>query len=175
MITQRGPIFLSDTSINVNPSAKELAKIAQMTAETAKMFGLQPVLAMLSFSNYGSSEFQEATKIIDAVKFLHRYYPNIEVDGPVQSDFALNKEMLKTRFPFSQLSNKNVNTLIFPNLDSANITYKLMKELNGTLSIGPILMGLNAPVHILQLGASVQEIVNMAALAVVDAQQKRKK
>ena len=174
MLTQRGPIFLSDTSININPSAKELAKIAQMTAQTAKMFGLQPVLAMLSYSNYGSSEFAEATKITEAVKFLHRYYPDIDVDGPIQSDFALNKEMLKSRFPFSQLSKKNVNTLIFPNLDSANITYKLMKELNGTLSIGPILMGLNAPVHILQLGASVQEIVNMAAMAVVDAQQKRK-
>ena len=174
MLTQRGPIFLSDTSININPSAKELAKIAQMTAQTAKMFGLQPVLAMLSYSNYGSSEFPEATKISDAVKYLHRYHPDIDVDGPVQSDFALNKEMLKSRFPFSQLSKKNVNTLIFPNLDSANITYKLMKELNGTLSIGPILMGLNAPIHILQLGASVQEIVNMAALAVVDAQQKRK-
>jgi len=174
MLTQRGPIFLSDTSININPTAKELAKIAQMTAQTAKMFGLQPVLAMLSYSNYGSSEFEEAKKISDAVKYLHRYYPDIDVDGPIQSDFALNKEMLKSRFPFSRLSKKNVNTLIFPNLDSANITYKLMKELNGTLSIGPILMGLNAPIHILQLGASVQEIVNMAALAVVDAQQKRK-
>ena len=174
MLTQRGPIFLSDTSININPTAKELAKIAQMTAKTAKMFGLQPVLAMLSYSNYGSSEFEEAKKITDAVKYLHRYYPDIDVDGPIQSDFALNKEMLKSRFPFSRLSKKNVNTLIFPNLDSANITYKLMKELNGTLSIGPILMGLNAPIHILQLGASVQEIVNMAALAVVDAQQKRK-
>ena len=129
---------------------------------------------MLSFSNYGSSEFEEATKISNAVKILHRYYPNINVDGPVQSDFALNKKMLKSKFPFSHLTNKNVNTLIFPNLDSANITYKLMKELNGNLSIGPILMGLNAPIHILQLGASVQEIVNMAAVAVVDSQQKRK-
>ena len=98
----------------------------------------------------------------------------ITVAGRDSAAKPLNKEMLKSRFPFSQLSKKNVNTLIFPNLDSANITYKLMKELNGTLSIGPILMGLNAPVHILQLGASVQEIVNMAALAVVDAQQKRK-
>jgi len=174
MLTKRGPIFLSDTSLNINPNAKELAKIAQMTSQTVKMFGIQPVLAMLSFSNYGSSEFSEATKISDAVKILHRYYPDISVDGPVQSDFALNKEMLKSKFPFSQLTNKNVNTLIFPNLDSANITYKLMKELNGNLSIGPILMGLNAPVHILQLGASVQEIVNMAAVAVVDSQQKRK-
>tara|TARA_B100001057_G_scaffold90372_1_gene86594 strand:+ start:7163 stop:9430 length:2268 start_codon:yes stop_codon:yes gene_type:complete len=174
MLTKRGPIFLSDTSLNINPNAKELAKIAQMTSQTVKMFGLNPVLAMLSFSNYGSSEFLEAKKISDAVKILHRYYPNINVDGPVQSDFALNKKMLRSKFPFSHLTNKNVNTLIFPNLDSANITYKLMKELNGNLSIGPILMGLNAPIHILQLGASVQEIVNMAAVAVVDSQQKRK-
>ena len=174
MLTKRGPIFLSDTSLNINPNSKELAKIAQMTSQTVKMFGLKPVLAMLSFSNYGSSEFTEATKISNAVKILHRYYPDIDVDGPVQSDFALNKKMLKSKFPFSHLTNKNVNTLIFPNLDSANITYKLMKELNGNLSIGPILMGLNAPVHILQLGASVQEIVNMAAVAVVDSQQKRK-
>ena len=174
MLTKRGPIFLSDTSLNINPNAKELAKIAQMTSQTVKMFGLNPVLAMLSFSNYGSSEFLEAKKISDAVKILHRYYPNINVDGPVQSDFALNKKMLKSKFPFSHLTNKNVNTLIFPNLDSANISYKLMKELNGNLSIGPILMGLNAPIHILQLGASVQEIVNMAAVAVVDSQQKRK-
>ena len=175
MITQRGPIFLSDTSINVNPTAKELAIIAQMTSQTVKMFGLNPVLALLSYSNYGSSEFIEAKKITDAINILHRHYPEIDVDGPVQSDFALNKKLLKTRFPFSRLSNKNVNTLIFPNLDSANITYKLMKELNSVLSIGPILMGLSAPVHILQLGASVQEIVNMAAVAAVDAQQKRKK
>ena len=174
MLTKRGPIFLSDTSLNINPNSKELAKIAQMTSQTVKMFGLKPVLAMLSFSNYGSSEFTEATKISNAVKILHRYYPDIDVDGPVQSDFALNKKMLKSKFPFSHLTNKNVNTLIFPNLDSANITYKLMKELNGNLSIGPILMGLNAPIHILQLGASVQEIVNMAAVAVVDSQQKRK-
>ena len=174
MLTKRGPIFLSDTSLNINPNSKELAKIAQMTSQTVKMFGVHPVLAMLSFSNYGSSKFEEATKISDAVKILHRLYPNINVDGPVQSDFALNKKMLKSKFPFSHLTNKNVNTLIFPNLDSANITYKLMKELNGNLSIGPILMGLNAPVHILQLGASVQEIVNMAAVAVVDSQQKRK-
>ncbi len=174
MLTKRGPIFLSDTSLNINPNSKELAKIAQMTSQTVKLFGLQPVLAMLSFSNYGSSEFEEAIKISNAVKILHRYYPNINVDGPVQSDFALNKKMLKSKFPFSHLTNKNVNTLIFPNLDSANITYKLMKELNGNLSIGPILMGLNAPIHILQLGASVQEIVNMAAVAVVDSQQKKK-
>ena len=173
MLTNRGPLFLSDTSININPSAKELAKIAQMTAETAKMFGLTPVMAMLSFSNFGSNATEEAKKVSEAVSYLHRYYPDILVDGPLQSDFALNADMMERSFPFSQLKNSKVNTLIFPNLDAANITYKLMKELNGVLSIGPIMMGLAYPVHTLQLGASVEEIVNMTSVAVVDAQQKK--
>ncbi|MGB0256380.1 MAG: NADP-dependent malic enzyme [Flavobacteriaceae bacterium] len=173
MLTNRGPLFLSDTSININPSAKELAKIAQMTAETAKMFGLAPVIAMLSFSNFGSNATEEAKKVSEAVSYLHRYYPDILVDGPLQSDFALNTDMMERSFPFSQLKNSKVNTLIFPNLDAANITYKLMKELNGVLSIGPIMMGLAYPVHTLQLGASVEEIVNMTSVAVVDAQQKK--
>ncbi|MGA0414573.1 MAG: NADP-dependent malic enzyme [Flavobacteriaceae bacterium] len=174
MLTERGPIFLSDTTINVEPNAKELAKIAYMTAQTMNFFGITPVMAMLSFSNFGSSEFPQAKKVKDAVSFLHRYYPEIDVDGPVQSDFALNKEMLNDRFAFSTLNRKKVNALIFPNLDAANITYKLLKELNNTLSIGPILMGLQYPIHVLQLGASVEEIVNMTAVAVVDAQQKEK-
>lgn len=173
MITSRGPMFLSDTSINVNPTAKELAKIAQMTARTATFFGITPELAMLSYSNFGSSKFEEAKKVSEAVSYLHRHYPHISVDGPVQSDFALNKKMLEDRFPFSALSGKKVNVLIFPNLDAANITYKLLKELNDALSIGPILMGLNKPVHILQLGASVDEIVNMTAVTVIDAQQRQ--
>lgn len=173
MLTNRGPLFLSDTSININPSAKELAKIAQMTAETARMFGLTPVVAMLSFSNFGSNVTEEAKKVSEAVSYLHRFYPDILVDGPLQSDFALNADMMERSFPFSQLKNSKVNTLIFPNLDAANITYKLMKELNGVLSIGPIMMGLAYPVHTLQLGASVEEIVNMTAVAVVDAQQKK--
>lgn len=173
MLTNRGPLFLSDTSININPSAKELAKIAQMTADTARMFGLTPVVAMLSFSNFGSNATEEAKKVSEAVSYLHRFYPDILVDGPLQSDFALNADMMERSFPFSQLKNSKVNTLIFPNLDAANITYKLMKELNGVLSIGPIMMGLAYPVHTLQLGASVEEIVNMTAVAVVDAQQKK--
>ena len=131
-------------------------------------------MAMLSFSNFGSSEYPQAKKVREAVSFLHRYYPSLDVDGPIQSDFALNREMLNDRFSFSTLNRKKVNALIFPNLDAANITYKLLKELNNTLSIGPILMGLQHPIHVLQLGASVEEIVNMTAVAVVDAQQKEK-
>ena len=174
MLTKTGPLFLSDTTINVDPSAKELAKITQMTANMAKLFGLEPVTALLSFSNFGSSRFPQAKKVSDAVAMLHRSNPELMVDGPVQSDFALNKKMLQKGFPFSSLSNMKVNILIFPNLDAANITYKLMKELKEALSIGPILMGLSEPIHVLQLGASVEEIVNMSAIAVIDAQSKNK-
>ena len=175
MLTDNGPIFLSDTTINIDPSAKELVDIAEMTSHVVKLFGFTPVMAMVSFSNFGSSRFPQAKKITEAVEILHLNNPNIDVDGPIQADFALNKEMLEKGFPFSSLVHKKVNTLIFPNLDAANITYKLMKELNGALSIGPILMGLSEPIHILQLGASVEEIVNMAAVAVIDAQSKNKK
>ena len=174
MITQRGPMFLSDTAININPSADDLIKIAQMTSGVVKMFGIEPVMAMISYSNFGSSKDKTATKVKEAVSYLHRRHPDLLVDGELQTDFALNSEMLKANFPFSRLANKKVNTLIFPNLESANITYKLLKELNKAESIGPIMMGLRKPVHILQLGASVDEIVNMTAVAVVDAQLKGK-
>ena len=140
----------------------------------AKLFGLEPITALLSFSNFGSSRFPQAKKIVEAVEMLHRSNPELVIDGPIQSDFALNKKMLQKGFPFSSLSNMKVNVLIFPNLDAANITYKLMKELNEALSIGPILMGLSEPIHVLQLGASVEEIVNMSAIAVIDAQSKNK-
>ena len=174
MLTKSGPLFLSDTTINVEPTSKELAKIAQMTGHMAGLFGIEPVIALLSFSNFGSSRFSQAKKVSEAVSILHRSNPNLVVDGPIQSDFALNKDLLHKVFPFSVLNNKKVNILVFPNLDAANITYKLMKELNEALSIGPILMGLSEPIHVLQLGASVDEIVNMAAVAVIDAQSKNK-
>ena len=174
MITNKGPLFFSDTSINIDPSPKDLAIIAKMTAETVKMFGITPAIAMVSYSNFGSSPHPMASKVNQAVKYLHRYYPDLCVDGGIQSDFALNKEMLSNKFEFSKLSGKNVNTLIFPNLDSANTNYKLVKELDKALSIGPIMMGMSKAAHIIQLGASVDEIVNMSALAVVDAQKKNK-
>ena len=174
MLTKSGPLFLSDTTINVDPSAKQLAKIASMTGQMAKIFGMEPIIGMLSFSNFGSSRYPQAKKVSEAVSYLHRSNSKLIVDGPIQSDFALNKNLLQDRFPFSSLSNKKVNVLVFPNLDAANITYKLIKELDEGLSIGPILMGLSEPIHILQLGASVSEIVNMSAVAVVDAQTKNK-
>ena len=174
MITNKGPLFFSDTSINIDPSPKDLAIIAKMTAETVKMFGITPAIAMVSYSNFGSSPHPMASKVNQAVKYLHRYFPDLCVDGGIQTDFALNKEMLSNKFEFSKLSGKNVNTLIFPNLDSANTNYKLVKELDKALSIGPIMMGMSKAAHIIQLGASVDEIVNMSALAVVDAQKKIK-
>ena len=172
MLTSKGPIFLSDTSININPSYNELAYISIMTANTAKMFGYNPVIAMLSFSNFGSSSHPMANKVENAVKFLRRSHPNMIVDGPIQSDFALNKLMLKNKFEESKLGNQKVNILVFPNLDSANITYKVIKEIDGAKSIGPIIMGLDKAVHILQLKPSVEEIVNMSAIAVIDAQSR---
>ena len=175
LMTERGPLFLSDTSINIDPTAKDLAKIAQMTAVTVKMFGLEPIMAMISYSNFGSSNNERASKVREAVSYLHRYSPELIVDGELQTDFALNKKMRKERFPFSKLGDKKVNTLIFPNLDAANITYKLIKELNNAVNIGPIMMGLKKPVHILQLDATVDEIVNMTAIAVIDAQKKQKR
>ena len=175
MMTNRGPMFLSDTAINPDPTADELAKIALMTAKTVRLFGVEPVMAMISYSNFGSSNNPSANKVSQAVTYLHKYYPDLIIDGEIQTDFALNADMLQKKFPFSKLAGKKVNTLIFPNLESANITYKLLKELYHVDSIGPIIMGMDKPVHIFQLGASVEEMVNMAAVAVVDAQEKEKK
>lgn len=172
MLTSHGPMFLADTAVNPNPSAEEIAKIALMTGRVVKMFGFDPAIAMVSFSNFGSSKDESPKKMRKAVEFLHQQYPDMVVDGEIQMDFALNKQMLKEKFPFSKLVGKKVNTLVFANLDAANTTYKMLKELNGATSIGPILLGLDAPVHVFQLGASVEEMVNMTAVAVIDAQEK---
>jgi malate dehydrogenase (oxaloacetate-decarboxylating)(NADP+) len=173
--TERGPMFLADTAINIDPTAEELADIAQMTANVATTLGFDPVIAMLSYSNFGSSVHPNATKVREAVRILHAKNTDLVVDGDIQSDFALNMELLQSKFPFSKLAGKKVNTLIFPNLEASNITYKLLKELNKSDSIGPIMIGLSKSVHILQLGASVNEMVNMTAIAVIDAQEREKR
>lgn len=177
MMTKRGPMFLADTAITPNPSAEELANIAVMTEKAVRMFGIEPVIAMLSYGNFGSAEHESPSKMKEAVAILHEQYPDMVVDGEVQMDFALNSEMLKNKFPHSKLVDKRVNTLIFPNLDAANITYKMLKELNKATSIGPIILGLDKAVHVFQLGSRVDEMVNMTAVAVVDAQvrENRKK
>ncbi|MEM8762590.1 MAG: NADP-dependent malic enzyme [Bacteroidota bacterium] len=175
MITERGPMFLADTSINIDPNAEELADIAEMTAKVAATFGFSPVMALLSYANFGSSTHPNALKVKEAVRILHERNPDLVVDGEIQTDFALSQELCNNNFPFSKLSGRKVNTLIFPNLESANITYKLLKGLNNADSIGPIMVGLRRSAHILQLGASVDEMVNMAAVAVIDAQEREKR
>ncbi|SDS34149.1 allosteric NADP-dependent malic enzyme [Polaribacter sp. KT25b] len=174
MLTKQGPLFLADTTININPSAKDMIKTTQMTSNLVKMFGMKPNVAMLSFSNFGSSDTDTSKKIREAVAFMHKHFPDAIVDGELQADFALNPELLAKEFPFSKLNGKKVNVLIFPNLESANITYKLLKQVESAQSIGPMILGLSKAVHVLQLGSSVDEMVNMAALACVDAQQKQK-
>lgn len=175
MITARGPMFFSDTAFNKNPTEQELVQIAQMTARVMKIFGLTPHLAMLSYSNFGSTLSKSSRKGSNAVAYMHKHHPDIIIDGEIQADFALSRTLRKKKFPFTKLHDKKVNGLIFPNLNSANISYKLIKRLNDIESIGPIVMGLKKPVHILQLGASVDEIVNMVCVAVVDAQENTKK
>ena len=176
LLTKKGPLFFSDTAINAVPDEKDVALIGKMTARLAKNFGFTPRMALLSHSNFGSSQEESAKRMANALKIIKQENPKLIVDGDVQSDFAINKVMMKERFPFSELANEGANILIFPNLDSANISYKLLKEIDSSIvNIGPIMMGLKKPVHILQLHSSVEEIVNMISIAVVDAQMREKK
>jgi malate dehydrogenase (oxaloacetate-decarboxylating)(NADP+) len=170
--TKKGTLFLADTTININPTDEELANIALLTAKTVRRFNVEPRIALLSYSNFGSSMNPSVSKITRALKIIKDKEPNSIVDGEIQADFALNKEKRKQIFPFSDL-NANANTLIFPNLESGNIAYKLMQEFDDVEAIGPILIGMKKPVHILQLGCSVREIVNMVTIAVIDAQTKK--
>ncbi|HRG53698.1 MAG TPA: NADP-dependent malic enzyme [Bacteroidia bacterium] len=173
MNTKQGPFFFADTTMNMNPSVQELVDIAVLTANSVKQFNIIPRIALLSFSNFGSTDGEVPNKVRDAVDILHKNYPGMIVDGDMQANFALNNELLKEQFPFSDLVDKKVNTLIFPNLASGNIAYKLIQEMGAAEAIGPVLIGLKKPVHVLQLGSSVREIVNMVTIAVVDAQEKR--
>jgi malate dehydrogenase (oxaloacetate-decarboxylating)(NADP+) len=173
--TKKGVFFLADTTMVADPTSEELVDIAVLTANTVRQFNIMPRIAMLSYSNFGSTEGEIPKKVSKAVELLHQNYPGMIVDGDVQANFAVNNDMLKEQFSFSYLVDKNVNTLIFPNLASGNIAYKLLQELGGAEAIGPILMGLKKTVHVLQLGSSVREIVDMATIAVVDAQNKNKK
>lgn len=173
MITKRGPYFFADTTMNADPTAQQLADIAVLTANTVKQFNITPRIAMLSYSNFGSASGEVPAKMQEATEILHKNFPGLIVDGDVQANFAVNNDLLKEQFPFSSLVDKDVNTFIFPNLAAGNIAYKLLQELGGAEAIGPVLMGLKKPVHVLQLGSSVREIVNMTTIAVVDAQNKR--
>ncbi len=172
MLTKQGPLFLADTTVTFNPSAEELADITLMVAKEVRNFNIVPRVAMLSYSNFGSSNSPEARLVAEARKIVKEKMPSLIVDGEMQASVAFNKELMKENYPFCELVDKDVNTLIFPNLASGNIAYNLMKELGTGDAIGPILLGLKKPVHILQLGSSVRSILNMALIAVVDAQTK---
>ncbi|MCX6206831.1 MAG: NADP-dependent malic enzyme [Bacteroidetes bacterium] len=174
LLTKRGPLFLADTTVNFNPTAEELADITMMVAKEVRNFNLTPRIAMLSYSNFGSSDSPEARLVANATKILKQRNPSLIVDGEMQGSLAFNKEILKDNYPFSELVDEEVNVLIFPNLTSGNVTYNLLKEIGGADAIGPILLGLKKPVHVLQLGSSVRNIINMAIVAVVDAQLKCK-
>ncbi|WP_107040200.1 NADP-dependent malic enzyme [Brumimicrobium mesophilum] len=172
LITKRGPIFLADTTVNFDPTAEEIAEMTNNVAKMVRKFKVNPKIALLSYSNYGSAEGKDAEKMAKAVKIIHEKYPTLVVDGEVQANFALNNDLMNEKFPFSELANKEVNTFIFPNLSSGNIAYKLLQEMTDAEAIGPVLVGLRKSIHVLQLGASVREIVNMVKVAVVDAQNK---
>jgi malate dehydrogenase (oxaloacetate-decarboxylating)(NADP+) len=172
MLTKKGPLFLADTTVNFNPTAEELAEITLLVAKEVRHFNLQPRIAMLSYSNFGSSNSPEAQLVAKARSIVKERMPSLVVDGEMQASVALNCDLLKENYPFSELVDKDVNTLIFPNLSAGNVAYNLLKEVGAADAIGPILLGLKKPVHILQLGSSVRNIVNMATIAVVDAQLK---
>jgi len=168
MLTKKGPVFFGDTTVNVDPSVQDLVDITVLVERSVKQFIDAPRVALLSYSNFGSNDGPIPEKTREAVRILHEQYPDMVIDGEMQANFAINPDLLKDNFSFSTLIGKAANTLIFPNLESGNIAYKLLQELGDAEAVGPILLGLNKPVHVLQLGSSVREIVNM----VVDAQGK---
>lgn len=168
--TKKGTFFFADTTLNVDPNEDALVDITSLTARTVKFFDVEPRVAMLSYSNFGSSAGSMPTKVAKATERLKQKFPELVIDGEMQANIALNKELQKELYPFSELAEKGANTLIFPDLASGNIAYKLMMEIGGAEAIGPVLMGMKKPVHVLQIGSSVREIVNMVAIAVVDAQ-----
>ena len=174
MLTKKGPLFFADTTVNFNPTAEELAEITLLAAKEIRQFNIIPRIAMLSYSNFGSSNSPEAKLVAKARKIVKQKMPTLIVDGEMQASVAFNKELIQENYPFSELANQEVNTLIFPNLSAGNIAYNLLKEIGTADAVGPILLGLKKPVHVLQLGSSIRSIVNMASIAVVDAQLKCK-
>ncbi len=174
LLTKKGPLFLADTTVNFNPTAEELADITLLCAKEVRNFNMVPRIAMLSYSNFGSSNSPEAQLVAEARRIVKQKDPSLMVDGEMQASVAFNKEILRDNYPFSELVDQDVNTLIFPNLAAGNVAYNLLKEVGGADAVGPILLGLKKPVHILQLGSSVRSIYNMALISVIDAQSKSK-
>ncbi|GAB2533047.1 NADP-dependent malic enzyme [Spirosoma aerophilum] len=172
LLTKRGPLFFSDTTVNFNPTAEEIVEITELTARTVERFNIKPRIALVTYSNFGSAQGEDAEKMNRAVEILQQKHPDMVVDGEIQAHLAFNTELLQQNHPFSKLVGEGANTLIFPNLSAANIAYNLMSEAAGFDTIGPILLGIRKPVYVLQLGSSEREIVNMVAIAVVEAQGK---
>lgn len=170
VITKKGPFFFADTTVNINPTARTLADTTLLTANEVRKFDMVPRIAMLSYSNFGSNRNQSPDTVREAVEILHREYPDLIVDGEMQANYAFNKKLRQEKFPFSKLGDMDVNTVIFPDLNSGNIAFKMMQELGGAEVIGPILTGIRKPIQVLQMASSVREIVNMAAITVIDAQ-----
>ena len=171
MLTEKGPIFLGDTTVNLNPTSEELVDITLQINDTIKKFNITPRIALLGYSNFGSNKGITPSKVQKAVDYLHQNHTDIIVDGELQANFAVNRQKLESNYPFSKLAGTHANTLIFPNLESANISYKLLQELGNIEAVGPILIGMKKPIHLLQLDSSIREIVNMVTIAVIDAQQ----
>ena len=172
MLTPKGPVFFGDTTVNANPTAEELVDITVLLHESVSKLNITPRIALLSYSNFGSNNGAVPDKVRKAARILHESYPEIRVDGEMQANFAMNSDLLASNFPFSTLNGSPANTLVFPNLESGNIAYKLLQEIGGAEAVGPILLGMNKPMHILQLDSSVREIVNMVTIAVVDVQSR---
>lgn len=170
LMTRKGPIFFSDTTVNPQPDARTLVDTTLLTAEAVRKFNIEPVIAMVSYSNFGSIRTGSPTRVQEAIRILHQDHPELMVDGDIQMNFALNSELRTRMFPFSKLGNRKVNTIIFPNLSSGNIAYKMMQELGQVETIGPILLGMKKSIHIVPIESSVREIINMVTIAVVDAQ-----
>jgi malate dehydrogenase (oxaloacetate-decarboxylating)(NADP+) len=170
--TKRGPYFFADTTVNIQPTPKILAGITALVAEQVEHFNIEPVIALVSYSNFGAIKGASAMRSKEAVDILHKEHPEMLVDGEMQMNYALNTELRVQKFPFSRLGNRKVNTIIFPNLSSGNIAYKMMQEIGASQVTGPILVGLGKPIHILQMESDVRQIVDMASFAVVDAQFK---
>lgn len=168
--TKKGTYFFADTTVNVQPSVQTIVDTTLLVADSVSHFNIDPVIAVVSYSNFGSVKNGSPERAREAVRILHEEHPELMVDGELQMNYALNTELRMKKYPFSKLGDKQVNTVIFPNLSSGNIAYKMMQEIGGAEVIGPLLLGIGKPVHILQMEASVREIVDMAAFAVVDAQ-----
>ncbi len=172
MLTAKGPVFFGDTTVNADPTAEQLVDITVLLHDAVKKMNISPRIALLSYSNFGSNDGAVPLKVRETVKLLHERYPDILVDGEMQANFAMNSDLLASNFPFSALNGSPANTLVFPNLESGNIAYKLLQEIGNAEAVGPILLGMNKPVHVLQLDSSVREIVNMVTIAVVDVQSR---